>query len=59
MLDGALIVRVRTKRPAEAGANSRLGRVLDEWRRRSAAYSSLDVKFTGRARNATWGRTNL
>jgi hypothetical protein len=41
--------------PIQSGADSRLDRVLEEWRRRSAAYMSLDVRFTGRARNSTWG----
>ncbi len=41
--------------PIQSGADSRLDRVLEEWRRRSAAYTSLDVRFTGRARNPTWG----
>ncbi len=41
--------------PIQSGADSRLDRVLDEWRRRSAAYTSLYVRFTGRWTNPRWG----
>ncbi len=38
----------------QPGADARLGRILDEWRRRSAACTSLDVRFTGRDRRPDW-----
>jgi hypothetical protein len=39
--------------PPQAGA--RLDRILDEWRRRSAAHRSLDVRFTLQERDLKWG----
>ena len=44
--------------PARPEADARLGRILEEWRRRSAAYTSLDVRFTGLERNPRWGEEN-
>jgi|GEM_PF-2854728 len=41
--------------PAPQRAEARLDRILEEWHRRSAAHTSLDVRFTLRERSPTWG----
>src|SRR5262249_6652131 len=41
--------------PARPGVDARLDRILDEWRRRSAAHASFDIRFTLRERDSKWG----
>jgi hypothetical protein len=41
--------------PLPSRADARLDRILDEWRRRSADRTSLDVRFTLRERDLKWG----
>ena len=38
----------------EPGVESQLDRILNDWEHRAAAWTCLDVRFTGRARNSTW-----
>ncbi|WP_435020627.1 LolA family protein [Tundrisphaera sp. TA3] len=38
---------------------ARLGPILDEWARRSAALTSVDVRYTGEERSAAWGSTPI
>jgi RNA polymerase sigma factor (sigma-70 family) len=36
-------------------AERHLNQILDEWGRQSATWTTLDVRFTGRAGNSAWG----
>jgi RNA polymerase sigma factor (sigma-70 family) len=52
--EGQLKFELTPDAPIQPGADARLGRILDQWRRRSAACTSLDVRFTGRERVPAW-----
>jgi hypothetical protein len=41
--------------PGQPGADTRLGRILSDWERRSSARSSVDVRFTRTDRDSMWG----
>ena len=39
----------------EPAVQSELDRVLNDWEDRAAAWTTLDVRFTGQVRNSKWG----
>jgi hypothetical protein len=41
--------------PGQPGADTPLGRILNDWERRSSARSSVDVRFTRTDRHTMWG----
>ena len=41
--------------PPRPDSGTTLGRILDEWHRRSSASTSVDVLFNGEARSRAWG----
>jgi outer membrane lipoprotein-sorting protein len=45
--------------PSQPGSDVRLARLLNDWQSRSATWTTLDVRFTGRARSQVWGDESL
>jgi hypothetical protein len=40
--------------PTNPGADARLGKILDEWQRRSSQWKSLEVRYVGLQNNLNW-----